>query len=249
VTSVFGGRYRQIRLLGRGGMGEVWQALDVDLDRLVAVKVMTSRMLAGEAGAERFRQEMRLAARMQHPNVVTVFTSGTEKGIPFMVMEYLEGHDLTCVPPGWGSGEVARVGREACAALAYAHGLKVVHRDIKPGNLFVCESGLVKVTDFGIAKALTVSNAARPGTVIGTPAYMAPEQWLGRPATFAIDVSSGVARSRTYLSNPVSSSNSVRLAGIEGSFRWSHTPSYRRWLSRSRPSCRGVRWTTAQRTR
>ena len=170
-------------------MGEVWLALDEKLfDRPVAIKIIRSHMLADQDGLRRFQQEMRLTCAMHHPNIVTVFTSGTDHGIPFMVMEYLEGHDLTKVPPGWGAGEVARVGREACAALAYAHTLNVVHRDITPRNLFLCDTGLVKVTDFGIAKALTGSKITQPGTVIGVLAYMAPEQWLGEPATFGIDV-------------------------------------------------------------
>ena len=169
-------------------MGEVWLAADEELgDRKVAIKRMRPELL-GPDWLARFDQEMRLACQMQHPNIMTMFTSGTENGVPFMVMEYLQGHDLTTLPASWGAAEITRAGRETCLALAYAHGIGVVHRDIKPANLFACESGLVKVTDFGIAKALTVSRATMPGTVIGTPAYMAPEQLLGRPATFAIDV-------------------------------------------------------------
>jgi eukaryotic-like serine/threonine-protein kinase len=185
----FGGRYRRVKLLDEGGMGEVWLALDEELfDRPVAIKIIRSHMLADQEGIRRFQQEMRLACRMHHPNIMTVLTSGIDHEIPFMVMEYLEGHDLTKVPPGWGTGEVARVGRDTCAALAYAHALKVVHRDITPRNLFLCNTGLVKVTDFGIAKALTGSGITQPGTMIGTLPYMAPEQWLGEPATFGIDI-------------------------------------------------------------
>jgi eukaryotic-like serine/threonine-protein kinase len=185
----FGGRYRRVKLLGAGGMGEVWLALDKELDdRPVAIKIIRSHMLADQDGLRRFQQEMRLASRMHHPNIMTVLTSGTDHGMPFMVMEYLEGHDLRKVPPGWRAGEVAKIGRETCAALAYAHGLGVVHRDITPGNVFLCDTGLVKVTDFGIAKALTGSKITKPGTMIGTFAYMAPEQWLGEPATFGIDI-------------------------------------------------------------
>lgn len=187
--TVFDGRYRMIKRLGSGGMAEVWLARDEKLgDRQVAIKVMQPHVLADEDGVRRFHQEMALASRMQHPGIVTLFTSGTENGIPFMVMEYLQGHDLTNRPPGWGVGEVTRLGQKVFAALAYAHGLGVVHRDIKPGNLFLCDTGEVKVADFGIAKALTKANASQPGTGIGTSEYMAPEQWLEKPATFAIDV-------------------------------------------------------------
>jgi serine/threonine protein kinase len=172
-------------------MGEVWLAWDEELgDRLVAIKVMHSRMLADADDVARFQREMRLASRMQHQNIMTVFTTGSDNGVPFMVMEYLEGSDLGKLPPYLGTEEVARIGRETCAALAYAHGLDpgVVHRDIKPGNLFICDSGQVKVTDFGIAKAIGGTNLSVAGSLIGTLPYMAPEQLLGEPTTFSNDI-------------------------------------------------------------
>jgi eukaryotic-like serine/threonine-protein kinase len=193
----FGGRYRRGRLLGAGGMGEVWLAYDEDLDdRPVAIKVMRPALVAEPEDAARFQREMRLAARMQHPNIMTVYTTGTDDGVPFMVVEYLEGSDLSKVVAGapgrpaavMAPEQVARIGRDTCAALAYAHGLGVVHRDIKPGNLFLCDSGLVKVTDFGIAKAVSGTRLSATGTLIGTFPYMAPEQWLGEPAAFSNDV-------------------------------------------------------------
>ncbi len=185
----FGGRYRQVRLLGTGGMGEVWLALDVELgERPVAVKRMHSRMLADAEGVARFQREMRLAARMQHPNIMTVFTTGTDNGVPFMVMEYLQGQDLGKAPRAWSAADVARVGRETCAALDYAHGMGVVHRDIKPGNLFLCDTGQVKVTDFGIARAVSGTSLTATGTLVGTLPYMAPEQWLGETAAFSNDI-------------------------------------------------------------
>lgn len=193
----FGGRYRLGRLLGAGGMGEVWLAYDEDLgDRPVAIKVMRSGLLAEPEDVARFQREMRLAARMQHPNIMTVYTTGTNERVPFMVLEYLEGSDLSRAVAGaagkpaavLGPKRVARIGRDTCAALAYAHGLGVVHRDIKPGNLFLCDSGLVKVTDFGIAKAASGTRLTATGILVGTVPYMAPEQWLGEPASFANDI-------------------------------------------------------------
>lgn len=169
----------------------MWLAYDEDLaDRPVAIKVMRSRMLADEADLARFQREMRLASRMQHPNIMTVFTTGSDQGVPFMVMEYLQGGDLGKMPAGWSFDEIARIGRETCTALAYAHGLNpgVVHRDIKPGNLFVCDTGLVKVTDFGLAKAVTGTSLSITGNVMGTLPYVSPEQWLGAPAAFSNDV-------------------------------------------------------------
>ena len=187
----FGGRYRLVRRLGAGGMGEVWLAYDEDLDgRPVAIKKMHPHMLADAEDVARFQREMRLASRMQHPNIMTMFTTGSVHGVPFMVMEYLEGSDLGKAPPGWRADEAARIGREACLALAYAHGLTpgVVHRDIKPANLFICGTGLVKVMDFGIAKAVGGSKLSATGTLIGTLPYMAPEQWLGEPTAFNNDI-------------------------------------------------------------
>jgi serine/threonine protein kinase len=187
----FGGRYRLDRCVGAGGMGEVWLAYDEELgDRPVAIKVMRSRMPADEAGLARFQREMRLASRMQHPNIMTVFTTGSDQGAPFMVVEYLQGRDLSKMPAGWSADEVAQIGRETCMALSYAHGLDpgVVHRDIKPGNLFVCDTGTVKVTDFGLAKAITETGLSTAGTVYGTMAYISPELWLGAPVTFSDDI-------------------------------------------------------------
>jgi serine/threonine-protein kinase len=170
-------------------MGEVWLALDEELgDRPVAIKIMHTRMLANSEDVARFQREMRLASRMQHPNIMTVFTTGTENGVPFMVMEYLQGRDLSKASPNRDSKHVARIGRDTCSALAYAHGQDVVHRDIKPGNLFLCDTGLVKVTDFGIAKAISGTKLSVTGTLIGTLPYIAPEQWLGESAAFSHDI-------------------------------------------------------------
>jgi peptidoglycan glycosyltransferase len=189
IMADFDGRYRRERLLGAGGMGEVWLAFDEELgDRPVAIKMMRSRMLTEADDAARFQREMRLASRMQHPNILTVYTTGTDNGVPYMVMEYLVGRDLSKVPPGLDIGQVTRIGRETCAALACAHGLDVVHRDIKPGNLFLCDNGLTKVTDFGIAKAISGTKLSATGMLIGTLAYMAPEHWLGQPAAFSNDI-------------------------------------------------------------
>ena len=147
-------------------------------------------MLADDADLARFQREMRLTSRMQHPNIMTVFTTGSDHGVPFMVTEYLQGSDLGKMPTGWSADEIARIGRETCMALAYAHTLDpgVVHRDIKPGNLFICDTGSVKVTDFGLAKAVTETKLSIPGSVFGTMPYISPEQWLGAPVTFSDDI-------------------------------------------------------------
>jgi serine/threonine protein kinase len=131
---------------------------------------------------------MRFAAMMGHPNIVTVYTTGACDGAPFMVMEYLRGHDLERAQPDGGAARVAAIGRDVCAALAYAHGQGVIHRDIKPGNLFLCDTGQVKVTDFGIARAASGTTLSVAGSIVGTFAYMPPEQWRGAAPAFSNDV-------------------------------------------------------------
>jgi len=185
----FGERYELIRRIGAGGMGEVWLAHDEQLaGRPVAIKIMHRHMLPNEDDVARFEREARIAAAMDHPNIVTVFTTGTYRDAPFMVMEYLRGQDLERALPGGGPERVAAIGHDICAALAYAHGKGVIHRDIKPGNLFLCDTGQVKVTDFGIARAASGTTLSAAGSLVGTFAYMPPEQWRGAAPAFSNDV-------------------------------------------------------------
>ncbi len=185
----FGERYELVRRIGSGGMGEVWLAHDRLLaSRPVAIKIMHAHMLPNEADVIRFKHEMRLAATMDHPNIVTLYTTGSYQGAPFMVMEYLDGQDLEKAPPGGDPGQVAAIGRDVCSALAYAHGKGVIHRDIKPGNLFRCADGRVKVTDFGIARAVTGTTHHSSGQLVGTFAYLPPEQWRGDPPAYSNDI-------------------------------------------------------------
>jgi serine/threonine protein kinase len=185
----FGGRYELIRRIGSGGMGEVWLAHDEELaNRPVAIKIMHQHMLPNVSDVARFEREMRFAAMMDHPNIVTVYTTGTCDGAPFMVMEYLRGQDLEKAAPGGAVERVTGIGRDICAALAYAHREGVIHRDIKPSNLFLCESGQVKVTDFGVAKAIGGAAFSTTDTLLGTVAYLPPERWRGEPPAFSNDI-------------------------------------------------------------
>src|SRR5215472_405903 len=122
----------------------------------------------------RFEREMRFAALMAHPNIVTVYTTGTWEAAPFLVMEYLRGHDLEKVALGDDPERIAGIGRDVCSGLAYAHAEGVIHRDIKPANLFLCDTGQVKITDFGVAKAVS-ETALSTAVLVGTFAYMPPE--------------------------------------------------------------------------
>lgn len=188
----FLGRYQLVTLIGWGGFGEVWRAKDPRLgNRQVAIKIMRPDG-RDQQGVTRFERELELTARMRHPNIVTVFDTGTANGLPFMVMEFLDGSTLEGMQPagGWDMAEVARIGREVCAALAHAHGQNppVIHRDIKPSNIFRCRDRRVKVTDFGIATTTTGTRLTKSGYVMGTLKYMAPEVLIGHPAASGSDV-------------------------------------------------------------
>jgi Protein kinase domain/PASTA domain len=184
----FGERYELIRRVGAGGMAEVWLAHDEQLARRpVAIKIMHKHMLPNSDDVARFEREMRFAALMDHPNIVTVYTTGTWDGAPFLVMEYLRGHDLEKAPPDDDAELIAGIGRDICSGLAYAHREGVIHRDIKPANLFLCESGQVKITDFGVAKAAG-ETALSTAVLVGTFAYMPPERWRGEPSAVCGDI-------------------------------------------------------------
>ncbi len=181
------GRYRLEAHLGRGSMAEVFRAYDPDLDRAVAIK--TVRLDTGQFAGNtdeliaRFQQEARSAGSLSHPNIVTVYDYGQERGLYYLVMEYVEGDTLARRLAGGAlpAGEAAVIVQQACEALGAAHEAGIVHRDIKPGNLMVDRStGLVKVMDFGIAK-LGVGDLTRDGGLVGTPRYMSPEQVRGEP--------------------------------------------------------------------
>ncbi|MBT2440681.1 serine/threonine protein kinase [Streptomyces sp. ISL-36] len=185
-------RYRLHMCVGRGGMGEVWQATDEVLGRSVAVKLMLGHETDPSA-AERFRLEAQTAARLSHPHVVGVFDFGTWDGKLFLVMELVEGSSLAgdagapqVLPPE----RVAVVAAHAAAGLAAAHREGVVHRDIKPGNLLLDGDGTVKLADFGIARFVDDPSAAltTTGQIVGTGLYLAPERALGQPASPASDV-------------------------------------------------------------
>ena len=181
------GRYEIAAILGQGAMGVVYLAHDPEIDRPVALKTVRPEALRGESGAEveaRFLKEAKLAGRLQHPNVVTVFDVGRDRGDFFIAMEYVDGHPLTRYLASADALPLnAKIGiiRQTAEALDHAHERGVVHRDIKPGNILIAKDGRVKVTDFGIARftSATTSDLTRTGTMIGSPAYMSPEQIRG----------------------------------------------------------------------
>jgi serine/threonine-protein kinase len=189
-----GGRYALERRLGAGGMSTVFLARDAVLERHVAVKLLAEHLSDDEDFVARFRREALAAARLQHPNIVQVFDSGEDEpsGRHFIVMEYVNGPscaDLLRAQRQLGVEQTVEIVRGACHGLDYAHRAGVIHRDVKPGNLLVSdESGTVKLADFGIAKAAEQTRITQVGAVLGTAAYLSPEQATGEEAEAASDI-------------------------------------------------------------
>lgn len=190
---IFGGRYELFSRIARGGMSEVFLGRDRLLDRPVAIKVLFPEFATDASFVERFRREAQAAANLSQPNVVGVYDWGNHEGTYYIVMEYVEGRSLAEVIRSDGPlhpDRAADIAIDIAAALAFAHGNGVVHRDIKPGNVMITLSGQVKVADFGIARALGGGNddLTRTGSVMGTATYLSPEQAQGLDADPRSDV-------------------------------------------------------------
>jgi len=185
--TVIAGRYRLDDVLGRGGMSEVWRAEDLELGRLVALK-----LLAPDADRARFEREARAVASLAHPNITQVYDYGEWEGRPYMLLEYLGGgtleERLTDKKP-LPDDEAFGIAAGVAAGLAHAHARGVVHRDLKPANVLFDDEGRPKLADFGIARMVAGEGTlTEAGTVLGTAAYISPEQAMGEPATAASDV-------------------------------------------------------------
>lgn len=186
-------RYKMGIVLGRGAMGTVYKAVDRQIDREVAIKILHSHILAGGMGTElskRFEQEVKAAARCQHPNIVTVYDFGINNGSPYMIMEYVKGVDLQVFLKSgqvFSPEQAINVILKVLDALSAAHAMGVVHRDIKPANIMLLENGQVKVMDFGVAR-LDTSELTQLGDVLGTPCYMSPEALNGEATNSLSDL-------------------------------------------------------------
>ena len=190
MEALSAGRYRIARELGRGGMASVYLAHDEELGRDVAVKYLAEHLSGDDAFRARFVREARLAGRLAHPNIVRVYDVGELEGRPFIVMEYVPGTSLDRAGLLSAAGAVD-VGIQACAGLQHAHDAGLVHRDVKPANLLLRDDGVLKIADFGIARASESTRHTQAGTLLGTAAYLAPEQIAGGEA------SAGVAHGRS----------------------------------------------------
>jgi hypothetical protein len=193
-----GGRYVLQERIGAGAMGAVWRGTDELLNRTVAVKELLASLPPGgpdgeglEEARQRLQREGRLGARLQHPHVISVFDVVVHDDRPWLVMEYLPSRSLATVLAERGplpAREVAEIGRQVADGLAAAHAAGVVHRDVKPGNVLLAEDGRVKLTDFGVSRAVDDVQVTRTGLIAGTPAFLAPEVARGREPTASSDV-------------------------------------------------------------
>src|SRR5579859_1704639 len=190
--------YSILEKLGAGGMGVVYKARDLRLDRFVAIKVLPSEHIADPERKRRFVFEARAASALNHPNIITVHDVASEDGMDYIVMEFVVGKSLDqrIGRKGLKLSEVLKYGSQIADALSAAHAAGIVHRDLKPGNIMVTESGLVKVLDFGLAKvaasgpmaATLTTKQTEEGAIVGTIAYMSPEQAEGKPVDVRSDI-------------------------------------------------------------
>jgi serine/threonine protein kinase len=184
-------QYRVLELVGRGAMGVVYKALDVNLDRQVAIKVMSVEARNDPDFVERFRQEARMQGALNHPNVALLFDYFIHNGAPVAVMEFIDGESLEQLTRRRGpipAHESIPIFKQALRGVAAAHRAGIIHRDLKASNLMITKDNIVKVMDFGIAKRQGTTGATKASTSIGSPLYMAPEQILGRTVDCRTDV-------------------------------------------------------------
>jgi serine/threonine protein kinase len=191
IGEVIGGRYEVLQLVGRGGMSNVYRAHDRLLERTVALKVLHGRYLDDPEYVERFRREARAAARLSHPNIVTVIDRGEQDGHQFIVFEHVDGDNLKQLVEGSGPlpiGLALELALQIGRALSFAHEHGLIHRDVKPQNVLLNGDGRAKVTDFGIARTVDVEGATTTGIVLGTSHYISPEQARGEQVDAESDV-------------------------------------------------------------
>jgi len=189
--STFAGRYQIIEELGKGGMGKVYKVLDKEVNAKVALKLIKPEIAKDKKTIERFRNELKVARDIAHKNVCRMYHLGKEKGAYYITMEYVSGEDLKSFIRRSGIisvGKAISIANQVCEGLVEAHGLGVVHRDLKPQNIMIDKEGNVRIMDFGIARSLRAKGITGSGVMIGTPEYMSPEQVEGKDADQRADI-------------------------------------------------------------
>ncbi len=191
MTGAMVGRYRIDSLLGSGGMGVVWKAVDVDMGRVVAIKFLPADQAKVELARRRFLREARAAANLSHPGIATVYEVGEHDGIPYIAMQVVDGRTVgqRLAQQPYAPAEAVRVAVSAARVVDYAHSQGVIHRDVKPGNIMVTHDGAVVLLDFGVAlRSADTSRLSRTGQLVGTIGYIAPEVLIGNEADAHSDI-------------------------------------------------------------
>lgn len=182
TDAVFNGRYKIIEKIGGGGMADVYKAEDLTLGRTIALKILHKQFASDEGFLERFRREAQAAAKLNHPNIVSIYDVGDENGVYYIVMEYVPGLTLKKIiqkDAPLSTEKTVHIAMQIAKAMEFAHQHEIIHRDIKPQNVMITDSGEIKVTDFGIARAGATSTMTRTGSILGTAHYISPEQAQG----------------------------------------------------------------------
>ncbi len=189
--STFAGRYQVIEVLGKGGMGKVYKAVDIKLNEEVALKLVKSEIATDKKTIERFKNELKLARKIRHRNVGGMYELMEAEGKPFITMEYVDGRDLKSLivkRERLTEDEAISIGKQVCEGLAEAHELGVIHRDLKPQNIMIEKENRVKIMDFGIARSIKAPGVTATGMIIGTPNYISPEQAEGEEVDHRSDI-------------------------------------------------------------
>jgi serine/threonine protein kinase len=185
------GKYKILQIIGMGGMGVIYKAVQESLNRIVALKVLPPQFCSNEEVAYRFEIEAKAISMLQHQNIVNIYEYGCEEGMRYFAMQFVDGDNLSTIihkKKILSIQEVIDYSKQICRGLRYAHGQDIVHRDIKPQNILVDKENVVRLTDFGIAKIFSVGNMTLTGVTVGTPEYMSPEQAEGNSIDIQTDI-------------------------------------------------------------
>ena len=188
---ILGNRYELIEKIGEGGMSYVYRARCQILDRIVAIKILKEEYSDDQAFVSRFRTEAMAAARLSHPNIVNIYDVGEHDDVYYIVMEYVEGttlKELIAQEAPLPVGRAIDIAVMICDGIQHAHDKGIIHRDIKPHNILITTTGMVKVADFGIAQAISKKTITFGGNIVGSVHYISPEQAKGEPVTIATDI-------------------------------------------------------------